>query len=138
MLTKLTINGYRGIQNLELNDFGRVNVFVGKNGVGKTSVLEAIALVASGSPEEHKRFGYYRGITDPQEILRTLFFQGSIDWPITLTFELEHHKGSLGVTESEITHAPRDPADVGDGNNISVTHRYDIEDNNWTIESSGN
>jgi ABC-type branched-subunit amino acid transport system ATPase component len=47
MLTGLTIKRFRGIPTLVLEDFGTVNIFVGENGSGKTSVLEAIFLLAS-------------------------------------------------------------------------------------------
>lgn len=44
MLTNLTINAFRQLQGMELRDFGRVNLLVGGNSSGKTSVLESIAL----------------------------------------------------------------------------------------------
>jgi len=51
MITSLSISGFRGFQTLSIEDVGQVNLFVGRNGCGKTSVLEATALFASaGSP----------------------------------------------------------------------------------------
>lgn len=38
----LKINSFRGIENLEIDDLGAVNIIVGDNNAGKTSVLEAI------------------------------------------------------------------------------------------------
>ncbi len=46
-LPSLSIEGFRGIRSLELPRLGRVTLLAGKNGVGKTSVLEAIRLYAS-------------------------------------------------------------------------------------------
>jgi len=43
-LDRLTIRRFRGLQNLTLDDLGRVNLLVGPNNSGKTSVLEAIAI----------------------------------------------------------------------------------------------
>ncbi|MEA5509166.1 AAA family ATPase [Crocosphaera sp. UHCC 0190] len=43
-LESLHIHSFRGIRDLELNDLGRINLFVGINNCGKTSVLEAISL----------------------------------------------------------------------------------------------
>ena len=43
-IKKLEINNFRGIQNLKLSDLGKINVFLGRNSVGKTSILEAIWL----------------------------------------------------------------------------------------------
>lgn len=43
----LKINSFRGIENLEIDDLGAVNIIVGDNNVGKTSVLEAIQLLCA-------------------------------------------------------------------------------------------
>ena len=42
MLESIHIQNFRGIRDLTIGDFSAVNVFVGTNGCGKTSVLEAI------------------------------------------------------------------------------------------------
>lgn len=46
-IESLQISDYRGMKGLELNNLGAVNVFVGDNNVGKTSVLEAIQLLCA-------------------------------------------------------------------------------------------
>ena len=46
-LPDLTIKGFRGIDELTIPRLGRVTLLVGKNGVGKTTVLEAIQTYAS-------------------------------------------------------------------------------------------
>ena len=43
----LTVAGFRGIQSLELRDLGRVTLLAGKNGIGKSTILEAIRIFAS-------------------------------------------------------------------------------------------
>ena len=48
-IENLRISSYRGMKELELNNLGAVNVFVGDNNVGKTSVLEAIQLLCAPS-----------------------------------------------------------------------------------------
>ena len=47
MLTRLHIQNYRGIRDLTLEPLARLTLLVGENGAGKTSVLEAIALLGS-------------------------------------------------------------------------------------------
>lgn len=42
-LNSLTIHQFRGLQNLELQGLGQINILVGVNNAGKTSVLEAIS-----------------------------------------------------------------------------------------------
>lgn len=45
MYSSVRIQSFRGIGNLELSDLGRTNLIVGANDVGKSSVLEALALL---------------------------------------------------------------------------------------------
>lgn len=46
-ISELQIHAFRGISNLVIPDLSTVNVFVGANNCGKTSVLEAIRLLAT-------------------------------------------------------------------------------------------
>lgn len=51
MITSIQIEGYRGLERFEMGDLGRLNLLVGTNNSGKTSVLEAIYLLfAAGNP----------------------------------------------------------------------------------------
>lgn len=43
-LESVTIHQFRGLRDLELKDLGRINLLVGINNSGKTSVLEALAI----------------------------------------------------------------------------------------------
>ena len=45
----IEITNFRGIDHLKIDDFSRVNVFLGQNGSGKTSILEAILILAGMS-----------------------------------------------------------------------------------------
>lgn len=45
----LEIKNFRGIDHLKIDDFSRINVFLGQNGSGKTSILEAILMLAGMS-----------------------------------------------------------------------------------------
>ena len=46
-LPDLTIRGFRGIDQLSIPRLGRVTLLAGKNGVGKTTVLEAVRVYAA-------------------------------------------------------------------------------------------
>ena len=46
-LPSLSIKGFRGIKELSIPRLGRVTLFVGKNGVGKTTLLDAVRVFAA-------------------------------------------------------------------------------------------
>ena len=51
MYSSLRIRGYRGLTSFQLNELGHVNLLVGTNNSGKTSILECIELLRSaGNP----------------------------------------------------------------------------------------
>jgi len=63
---KLSIRGFRRFEHFELDDLARVNLLVGKNGCGKTTILEAVDLLC-GQPDDAplSRMTIRRGETVP-------------------------------------------------------------------------
>lgn len=57
MYRKIEISGFRGADKISLDKLGQINVLVGKNNAGKSSCLEAISLLASGSSGFMNAFG---------------------------------------------------------------------------------
>jgi ABC-type branched-subunit amino acid transport system ATPase component len=49
MIHSIKIKGYRAFKNLSVNGLGRINLLVGKNNAGKSSLLEALSLLCSGN-----------------------------------------------------------------------------------------
>ena len=49
MFTHLKISGFRGFREFQVDGLSRVNLFVGTNNAGKTSILEAAEMVAMGT-----------------------------------------------------------------------------------------
>ena len=47
MLQSLEIRNYRNLRHLTIKKLGRVNLLLGKNNTGKTSVLEAISILVN-------------------------------------------------------------------------------------------
>src|SRR6266571_6788405 len=47
ILNSLEVRNFRAFRDLKIERLGRVNLLVGKNNIGKTSLLEAIQLYAS-------------------------------------------------------------------------------------------
>lgn len=52
MLKQIKIENFRCFKSFELNQLGRVNLLVGKNNSGKTSILEAIQLLCSDAENQ--------------------------------------------------------------------------------------
>jgi hypothetical protein len=61
MIRKLTVNGFRCFHLLRVEPLTRVNLFVGKNNAGKTSLLEAAEVVTIGGVEGLVRSAVRRG-----------------------------------------------------------------------------
>ena len=69
MLETLAIRGFRGFESYRLTDLTRVNLMVGKNNCGKTSVLEAIELlVYGGHPSVFQRANARRRGAGPGDV----------------------------------------------------------------------
>ncbi|MCB9552349.1 MAG: AAA family ATPase [Myxococcales bacterium] len=74
MIETLRIEGFRAFEELEVTGLGRVNLIVGRNAVGKTSVLEAISVVAEGMKAPQRAQSLlterreYREARSPQEV----------------------------------------------------------------------
>lgn len=62
MISDFHVKGYRGFKHFELERLSRVNVLVGKNNAGKSSLLEAMQLFATGmAPRVAQGFAMRRG-----------------------------------------------------------------------------
>ena len=108
MLTQIELHGYRGFSHYALPHLSRVNLLVGKNSCGKTSLLEGIRLLASGgdprvliqvarrrgevapADEEAER---YRGATYP---VLSHFFHGHA-FGEGATLSIAANEGSYGL-----------------------------------------
>ena len=53
MINLIKIKNFRSFREIELERFGRINVFIGKNNLGKSSALEALYLSANGTDVVH-------------------------------------------------------------------------------------
>lgn len=90
MIKRIQIENYKSIRKLDL-ELGRLNVFIGENGCGKTNILEAIALgSAAGQDRVANEFLAPRGIrvTSPQ-FMRSAFEEQDPAQGIDISFEDE-------------------------------------------------
>ncbi|MFY2610187.1 AAA family ATPase [Achromobacter ruhlandii] len=92
MIQNIEIRNYKSIEKISL-PLGRVNLFIGENGAGKSNILEAIALgAAAASDKLDNEFLSTRGIrVTPAEDMRPAFadFSHNENIFISATFEDE-------------------------------------------------
>jgi len=93
MFSKLRVQGLRGIPKLEINGLKRINLFVGKNNSGKTTILESIfLLIGATNPQLPLRINLFRGgfnVSDDNS-LRVLFNKLIVNTDILLSGELKN------------------------------------------------
>ena len=79
MISELIIEKYRGINNLKLENLGKVNIIAGENNTGKTSILEVIqSLKGPNSLREWRLVGrregnVFRPSTNIYDTMKSLF-----------------------------------------------------------------
>ncbi len=73
-LTKLTIENFRGISKLEIDDLKRINLFSGENNMGKTTVLEALFQLIAIMPSNLNVLNKFRNHWKEQPFLPEYFF----------------------------------------------------------------
>ncbi|WP_273211003.1 AAA family ATPase [Runella zeae] len=91
MVYQITIDNFKSIQALTL-ELGRINVFIGENGSGKSNILEAIAMGSAAAENKlDNEFLASRGIrvTEPQA-MRSGFGKGKLEEDIKIGFTADN------------------------------------------------
>jgi len=97
---KLEIENFRGIKSLEIDALARVNLFVGRNNCGKTSVLEAAFLLTGMSnPTLIPRIENWRGLVPNESSdLKNFFYDQKHNEGFTLSGRQRTESRELNVT----------------------------------------
>lgn len=112
MLKSISIKNFKSVKDLNL-DLGRLNIFIGENGCGKTSILEALAMAsASFSNKLDQEFLVSRGIrvTEPK-LMKSAFEKADEQNQIELGFvntednffnyKIEYKGRELSIADSD-------------------------------------
>lgn len=100
MFKQVTIERLRAIKYLKIEDFRQVNLLVGKNNCGKTTLLEALfLLIGASNPELPLRINTYRGLNIVNESSwRVIFNNLDVDSHIRISGQLENPREKRKLT----------------------------------------
>lgn len=119
MFQNLEIRNFRLFEHLKLDRLGRINLLVGRNNSGKTTLLEALFMLSgAGNPELISRINAFRGFQGfgetatadalQETILKPLFYQFKSNQIITIT----SHYDSAGPVELTIRFERKNTVDL--------------------------
>ena len=117
----LEIHNFRGIKNLRLDKLGQVNVFVGANNVGKSSVLEALFILsgkqhpylpgslnfireAARKDFDHLKYLFYNADIEQHPIISadsTTQQQHRVEISLMTEIDMDKHNISTGLSSQE-------------------------------------
>ena len=98
VIQKIDIERFRCFKKLELNGLRRINLIVGKNGSGKTALLEGLFLACGASPELYFKTRAWRGISPTavgfdkaayEGAFRNLFYRFDTNSVVSISFTAE-------------------------------------------------
>ena len=112
MYSSIRIRGFRGLDDFRMEGLGRVNLLVGANNCGKTSVLECVQLLSSPSPSVLSAIAIRRGewhvFTDderrPMYAVSTshLFMDRDFSGEVVVTADRCAAQAGLGQASNEV------------------------------------
>ena len=96
MIKSIHIRGFRGIPSLKIDDFKKINLFLGQNNCGKTSILEALFLIIGiSNPNLSYNLNKFRGLIQTEsDDFRFIFnkFDFDINLRIAAGFSSGQHR----------------------------------------------
>ncbi len=94
-ITDISLSSFRNYDAFSLDDVGELTIFTGRNGIGKTNVLEAIQLVTSASSFRHSQISQL--IRDGAECARVQMEATDGNRRLSTTLTLEPGKRRYAV-----------------------------------------
>jgi hypothetical protein len=114
MIGSIKVENFRGIEKLEVNGLGRVNLIIGKNNSGKTALMEAAA-VLSAPPDAFYALAGIQGLrgldqkdaSSFEQFWQLLFRDGEASRGLRISGKLGGEPASARVWQQEGTPASR-------------------------------
>lgn len=107
MFRTLSIKNFRGIQELKIDNLNQINIFVGENGTGKTTVLDAIyPTINPNNPGLHFKTNFWRGIDEAfnnQSFWQAFFYNFTEQNTIKISLNNKNKNRSLEILPKYIT-----------------------------------
>ncbi len=102
--SSVKVQGFRGINKLEVNELRTLNLLVGRNDCGKTSLLESLFLLSGMSnPQLPIGINNFRDlILTSDDDFRFLFHNQNFSEPIVLSAKTENSTRHLKITPVEV------------------------------------
>jgi len=100
MLKNIKISNYRGIKNIQMNDFSNVNIFVGKANTGKTSILEAIFILLNQTPVSAQLISDFRRMIANSDIFDSMFYDYDTDAILSFSGNIDDKHTSLEIKKA--------------------------------------
>lgn len=133
MHKSLAIENFRCFNNLTVEPLSRVNLFVGKNNVGKTALLEAIWFQHGFfDPDVGRRANVFRGVEqlDANEFMWDFFPEFDIGKSIvssSLDFDGRYRTLDITLQERPTSRVASEQVPAGDGEARASTSRLEAE-----------
>ncbi len=137
----IDIKNFRGIEHLKIDDFSRVNVLLGQNNSGKTSVLEALMLLMGMSnPDMPQQLNYFRAnIFNPFRNTSYLFHNIDTDkTPTIISEQFDAVKRMLELKLTYVFDGSQSSPEINGQSATSETKTFlNTLEMNFAIESGG-
>ena len=108
MITELTVSNFRHIERLDVSPLGRVTLIGGRNGAGKTALLEALWLLGTpNSPGLAMAMDVYRGTPygENSQTVPSVFQNFDAETPIRISSKSSSN-GSHRAIKIAVEHSP--------------------------------
>ncbi|EAL7595175.1 AAA family ATPase, partial [Campylobacter jejuni] len=93
MINSIEIKNFKGIKDLKLEDFSKINFFVGKANTGKTSILEALYAFLLKNPNDIIQLLDVRKIHVDDDAFQSFFY----DYDLNKKPLIESDKNKLKI-----------------------------------------